>query len=471
MPATVSTRRSIAWYSMPRVVAGASALLLLPVYTRVLGPAELGTAMVVLAVAGLSGMIVAPGMEAVYLRSAARSSEQSEDQVCGTVLRVHLTMLALGTAVLLLGAGPISRLLMPGVPIWPFYHLVVAMVVLGSVRAPLIAGWRMRRRSDLVARLELARTAVAVTVVLVTLLVFDLGAISLILGEVVAGVVLLPICVRPMIATARLGWTGPAVATVLPLVLVGVPLTVSGFALSTLDRLFVNGFAGSTAVGLYSVGFQLGVAIMSVGIVLNKEWQPLIFTMVLRGGDPDEKLQRLWLNSVKLFVLAGGCVACYSREIVHVWLGEGYESSAAVVAWVAVTSSFRIARTLLRNLGLAKNRSADLAVETIVSTVVFVVANVVLIPRFGIVGAAWAGVAAYAAGALYLHLRSWNSFRVDWQLAVGCGAAFGAAILGSRADGAIPTKLLGLAFIAGAGILGARYWRFLGTFDSLRTPA
>ena len=75
-----SSRTNVIWYMLSRVLSKASAILLLPLYTRLLPPHELGLVLVALAAGGALSLVVAPGIEAVYLRWVYREGRGSGDR-------------------------------------------------------------------------------------------------------------------------------------------------------------------------------------------------------------------------------------------------------------------------------------------------------------------------------------------------------------------------------------------------------
>ena len=108
--AVPSARTNMMWYALPRVFSKASAVLLLPLYTRVLPPNEFGLALVALAASGIVSLAIAPGIEAVYLRWVYRGGHRKRDQAIGTVTLIHVALMAAGLLVFLAGAGPIAAL-------------------------------------------------------------------------------------------------------------------------------------------------------------------------------------------------------------------------------------------------------------------------------------------------------------------------------------------------------------------------
>ena len=228
----MALRANVIWHGVPRFLERTIWLLLLPIYTRVLSPAEMGTAMTVLAVASLTQPIIAPGIESAYLRTAYghRAPENAGGIDPSAIAVIHLTFLTLGLGSLLALAEPISALLLPGIPAWPLYYLAVGSVGLSTLGAPLRAEWLARHRARSIALTQIARIAISVTTTLVALLSFRWGLVSLLLGNFVAVLALLPLYAWTFVPMVLRGSDWAAVRRALPLALVGVPRSLYGLA-------------------------------------------------------------------------------------------------------------------------------------------------------------------------------------------------------------------------------------------------
>ena len=465
-------RANLAWYTVPRLLSRGSALLLLPVYTRVLSPADLGAAMVVLAVGGVLSLVVAPGIDAVYFRWVHQPSASADERTgrTGTVAAAHFGMLVLTVGALAGGAGTISAWLLPGIPAWPLFHLILATAVLGSIAVPRQTAWRAEGRAERFAAFEMVYSATAIAVTLMALFVGRLGALSLVLGNFVAWVVLLPWYAGQFIRDLRRGWDVSLVSSMVPLVLVGLPLALSSWALSALDRIFLNRLAGTLEVGLFSAAAQVGSGITLFAIILNKEWQPTIFNLLRNGKDGEiEALRRLWTGSFSVFLAFGSVLAVIARLVVDVVLGEEFVASATIVPLIVLAAVLRVPRVFMVNVGLASGRTRDVAIESVLSVAVFIVANLALIPSFGILGAALAGVLAHGAGVLFLFSRRWNVLGVNRHMGIWGVVLISSVVLGNVAGDGGFVKLAGM--VVGAFFVRevAAYWLVLGALSQYKS--
>lgn len=459
--ASPSVRGNIVWYTLPRFLSRASAFLLLPLYTRVLSPGEFGLAMASLALVGVFGLIVAPGVERAYLYCVYGVSDRRQANF-GTVASLHFGFLLAGTTPLLLWADEISAALLPGSDSVSYYYAVLAVAGLNSLAAPRRAQWRASHRADKVARLEISFAAVSVATILIGLLVLDGGALCVVLGDLVANLVLLPFYVRgfDFRSFGRQSWS--EAGSVLPVALVGFPLSLTTWVFSGFDKILVGKLGGAHEVGIYSAAYQIAASIMMCAFILNKEWQPLILGLIKKGQGGVLELQALWRHSLCFFVPIGALLAAVSDSIVTAVLSETYSASAGIIPLIVVVAVLQVPHSFLHNLGTGTRNTLPLAIESVVVVSAFVCAGIALTPEYGAGGVACSAIFARTVGCFFLYSRAWNLYRLDGSTAatsVFCVALV--ILLNSIKTGWVELIIVGVLMVV-VVYQAVTYWRFLG---------
>jgi len=175
-------------------------------------------------------------------------------------------------------------------------------------------------------------------------------------------------------------------------------MTISSWVLSVSDRLLLSWMMGASAVGVYSVGYQLGSnSILFPSSSLMAGAFPVLIREYERGGQAPAA--KLLTNLVTGVLIAGSALVIFlgivSEAIVKVLLGHPYTGAAAVIPVVALGQLLMaISEYFAKSFQLAKQTSA-LFLITLVAAFVNVLANLVLIPWIGIMGSAVATVLAY----------------------------------------------------------------------------
>jgi O-antigen/teichoic acid export membrane protein len=160
------------------------------------------------------------------------------------------------------------------------------------------------------------------------------------------------------------------------------------------------------------------------------------------------------------FLFCGVALASLSTELLTLMTPKSpaFRAAAPVIPVVVLAYLFQ-GVFLLTSIGIGIARKARYyPVVTLVAAATNVAANLVLVPRFGILGAAWATVASYAAMAGVGFALARPLFPVPWEAArllgtTALGAAVYAAALAAPASLPAALALKALLLTAFAGLL------------------
>ncbi len=179
-----------------------------------------------------------------------------------------------------------------------------------------------------------------------------------------------------------------------------VPFGIAGIAVkvySYVDSLVLHRFYGAQSVGLYAVAYKLTYALQFLPITFVAALYPALSAAYARKEK--ENLRNTFLGSLRLmgaigFPITAGLSALAPKIIPLLYGQEFYGAIPAfqVLPWVLLPIFLDFPIGSLLN---ATNR-AHLKTGAMVGTMVInVVANLILVPLYGPVGAAWAGVISF----------------------------------------------------------------------------
>jgi O-antigen/teichoic acid export membrane protein len=124
-------------------------------------------------------------------------------------------------------------------------------------------------------------------------------------------------------------------------------------------------------------------------------------------------LTRALLLTVALGVLLGGAAALAARPIIVTLFGNRYESAVLPLQILSGGALFVFATWILHAAAISTNLDRRLLLTTVVGLTTNVALNVVLIPRWGINGAAWATVLAEMLTVLLLLVQVIRRLQIE----------------------------------------------------------
>jgi O-antigen/teichoic acid export membrane protein len=181
----------------------------------------------------------------------------------------------------------------------------------------------------------------------------------------------------------------------------GLPKVPHGFMLqlqNLADRWILAAFAERAAVGLYHQGYTLGQGVKFALAAFEPAWQPFVYAQIGRPEAP-RRIARIVTYVWAAFLALGLAVAVLGRELlVALTFRNPAFWGAAPVVPVVVLAYVLQGGFLLTSIGIGiEKRAGYYPLITLVAASTNIALNLLLIPRFGMLGAAWATVAAYAA--------------------------------------------------------------------------
>ncbi|HML46083.1 MAG TPA: polysaccharide biosynthesis C-terminal domain-containing protein, partial [Clostridia bacterium] len=153
-----------------------------------------------------------------------------------------------------------------------------------------------------------------------------------------------------------------------------------------------------TQRGFYGTGASLA----AYGWLISDAFREVLFSRAAKGDAVGELAFSLKINFYITLVMLGGIVL-FGKMAIFILYGEpylpAYPVSIVLLSGVLSMSYFKLIGTLL----LAEGKKGVCVVTLAVSALINILANLYAIPRWGIMGAAWASVISYTiAGAVYL---------------------------------------------------------------------
>lgn len=349
---------------------------------RTLGPGAYGVVGLALAVLLYFSYLADCGIETLGVREIA--ADHSRVATLAPAI-LTLRLVVAGAIVLAVMAGGLLLLPQPDGAILAVYALTLFGVAANT-------RWIHLGLED-ASKVAVARVIGESTmVVLVVLLVRGAGDLAKVplaqfCGDMLA-MTLLALALRRRGVNLRLTWNraaaGPVFRRAWPLVL----HALLGLMIYNSDLIFLRAFRSTAEVGYYVAAYTLISFLLNLGIAYS---QSLLPTLTRLAPQPDRQ-QALYQNAMaqvfaaSLPVAIGGFLLAPS--IIHVVFGPGY--SAAVLALQILIWSIPVAfyRNVPQMALISANRQDRVLRITFVSAMLNLALNILVIPRYGMAGAA-----------------------------------------------------------------------------------
>jgi O-antigen/teichoic acid export membrane protein len=296
---------------------------------------------------------------------------------------------------------------------------------------------RMENRAREFSVLAFARSAATLILRLVLVIGLGYGVMGVVAADLIVTAVLLVVMVpylRPLIRPIF------SRATLRESLRFGLPRVPHGFAQQVIavgDKFVLATFVRDgrmllADVGLYSMGVSVGLIQKVFLAAFEYAWAPFYYATVREPG-AQRIFSAVTTYGVAMLALMTAGLSAIAADLLTVVTDGQYTAAAGVVAWTAIGVLFQ-GVYLMTSIGLnITRRTQYYPVATAIAAAANIALNFTLIPRFGIMGAAYANGIAYALQAAIALVFSQRFYPIAYEtgrlvrIAIAAGLAYAVA--------------------------------------------
>jgi len=395
----------------------AIAIILIPMYTRYLTPDDYGVFAIVIATVGFISVIMKLGMPGAFVRFYVDVDEESpRGEVLSTSLLFTVFWALLVLFILLPLTGPLGKNLLGREDLGMLFLLAFSSAMVDAVSAILLSRFRARGNARRYVLFTLARFTIGVTlnIFFVAFLgrgvrgIFEAGIIS----STITLVALVPISLGELSRRVRLDLLRSMLRYSVPL----VPASLAVITLFYTDRLFLQFFRTSSEVGLYNLGYNIGLAINLILVSpLSLAWGPLAFS----AYRDRESATRLYSRALTYYAAIGSLLclvfSLLARSAVVFLATPSFYDSSQVVPLISI-SYFLSGSVIVLGTGirLAK-KTSYIAITHVSAAFLNIALNYLLVPPYGMMGAAATSMASYLFIAIVIQRLSSRFLSIKYE--------------------------------------------------------
>lgn len=392
-------------YGVGIVVGRLAGFLMLPIYTRFLTPSDYGVLELLTTTVDFVGTIAAMGIAAAVFKFYA--DEETEAGKRAIVSSAEIGLMGLTLVACLFGEvfSPFLSNTVLGTAGDPLYFRIIFLTHLFQTgeTIPLLY-LRARNRSGAFVAISIGRLLLSLSLNIYFVVVLRLGLVGVLYSSLITSAVSV---------TGLTAWlfreTGPRfdVARFRPMLRFGAPMVfwfLGSFVVVFSDRYFLKHFTDTASVGIYSLAYRFGLLITAFGFrPFHLVWGPQRFEIAKRP-DGAATIRRVFGYVNLLLGLVAVTVALFADEVIRIMADPSFHAAAALVP-ALLGAQILLHLVAFPNLSiLLTERTRVMGALAVASAGVVLLLNFVLIPPFGVWGAALATLGGYAMRFAFVYI-------------------------------------------------------------------
>lgn len=382
--------RTSVWFTLCNFLQRGTALITVPIFTRLLTTEEYGICNVYFAWFEIFVLFTSLKLPYEGLNNGLIRCESDKDRYASSIAGLICALTLTAAGIYLPLRHWIDRITGLSPQLMGFMLLMVLF-------NPALSLWTNRERFDFRYRWPVAVTLVstilnpviAVAAVLNTPYKAEARILGTVLVQSVFGLICYIILFRRGKTFYRREYWRFGLTFNLPLLFYYLSQTL----LNQSDRLMINYFAGSGKAGIYSVAYSAGTLILLLVSAVNGSLSPWIYKKLKAGCEGEIGGAAF---SVSLIVAAAAVgMTAFAPDLIRVLATERYYEAVWIVPPVSASVFFVFLYMLFANIEMYYGEIHYISLISIIGGAVNVVLNGIFIPLFGYLAAGWTTLISY----------------------------------------------------------------------------
>ena len=428
--------KDTAVYGISTMVGRFLSFLLVPFYTNIFHPAEYGIIANIYIFIGIFNILYVYGMDAAYLKFAGLPSDKNKKDIFSTpYLSVFVSGIFLSLLMILV-RGPLFYLLEvpPG-----YYYLMyysAGILFLDSITVIPFIQLRLQRKAKKFASFKIINIVVNIVLNLVLILKYRLGIEAVLISNLFASLASLLILLPGILKDFHLSFDITLLKKLLKFGLPYLPAGLSSMLIQGIDRPILGKMTDLDTVGIYNACYKLGIFMMLFVNMFQYAWQPFF----LQNAE-EKNAKEIFSKVLTYFTLASALIlvtlSLFIDNIVAIPLLHGrtlidsaYWGGISIVPVILFGYLFNGLYVIFTAGIYIEEKSIYIPLITGIGAAVNIIVNVLLIPVWGIMGAAFATLASYIAMAAGLYIVTQKFYRIEYEIAKLSKILFAILIVG-----------------------------------------
>lgn len=424
-------------YGLSTVVGRFLNFLLVPFYVNVLrSTAEYGIATSLYTYIGFLNVIFPLGLEGAFFRYGARGegeapNPEKEKSLFSSPFLVLFGLAALFSAILLIVAPA---------AVWPVFHdpliditpMVPELTLILRYGAAILffdaltvlpfAVLRLEHQASRFAWIRLIGIVITLILNFVFVMFLRWGVSGIFLANLIASIVVFLLLLPTILPRLIFRVDAAVIKKMLPFGLTNVPASLGAMMVQVIDRPIVQAYLGLGILGIYQANYRMGFVMMIFVSLFEYAWRPFFMRQHLK----DDAQARLLFSRVFTYFMAASLIGflalAWGLPLIvstpihgHRLLKEPYLVGLPIIPVVLLAYVFQGMYTNFIAGIYIKERNKSLPFITGLGAVVNIVVNVLLIPRYGMLGAAIATLLAYVVMAIAIYRVAQKAYFVAYE--------------------------------------------------------
>ena len=418
-------------YTTGIVIGRVASFVMLPVYTRFLSPADYGVMELLGMTIDVIGMVAGVGIITSVFKFYYEEDDPASKKALISTAALAVVALAIVTTLVGLALAPeMSRLIFGSLTNLHYLRLYLLLYLLQNFEYVPLLLIRAENRSVFFVTVNTMKLAAMLSFNIMFVVHFRMGIEGVLASSIITSVAVAIGLTGLLIRRVGIQFSKDKLRRMLLFGGPMVPWMLGNFVLVFSDRFFLNHYTDTATVGIYSLAYKFAFVLSAFAYSpFETVWSSQRFE-VAKQPDAPEIYARVFLYLNVILGGAGLMVALFVKDFLSVMSAPAFLSAYHLVP-LLLAAQIVFTWSGYWSLGIViSGRTKVLGNGAVVLVPLTLILNYLLIPRFGMYGAAWATFVAYAIRFVWIYnfAQVYYPIRYHWTSIVKLYGILGVAV-------------------------------------------
>ncbi len=453
-------------YGTGHVIARLVTFFLLPIYTHVFSPEEYGIISLAYAFMGFSLMFYRYGMDTALMKYSVQLTGEDRISYISSIYILQLFSAVVFSATLFIVRDYVSEPIL-GIKNPDWIIIISGILILDNLWNHHVLLLRAENKATPFILFNLGNVILTMVFNIIFITKWNLGIEGVLLANLSASSIIfilsLPVIIKRI---SLLQVKSKIIENIIKFGLPFLPAGIFTMIMELSNRYILDWLEGTHAVGLFSAGYKLGIFGLIIVMGFNMGWTPYFLKRIYEKNAKVEfsYIASLFIGFLGFVVLV---ISIWVPEIIrfnvgsNYLIGEKFWAAENIVSIVLIGYLFFGFYVIQLPGVYAKEITNWIPIFRAIGAMTNIALNIFLIPKYGVLGSAWATVIAFFIMSLSVFIKLFNIYYVKYNWLALCYPVFFMSVIFFPIDSLFFRFLI--AIVYGIG------WYFLAINNNERT--
>ncbi len=404
-------------YSFSFVSGSLASILLLPIYTRYLSKADYGILELLSYIRIVSSILLLASFHTTLGRFF--HAEEAAGRKKLVVSSITIFILIFGAIGCMIGNcfdDYLAELLLGDKTYTYFININFIVLYADMLVNNSIAYFVVAKRPNMYVIYNISKLFFSIVFNLYFIVVLKLGALGMLYGNLLAmgGVGLVATAHNFIINGVRIN--GTILKRMLTFSLPLVPAMLCATAMHNVDRFLIQHYCSLSDVGIYSLGYKFPFMLNALILQsFSRVWTGSAMYEISKAPDARYQYAKIATYVMAFYIFAQFALSVFSVSVIKVFAAKKFFDAYMVVPPVALGMSFHALYIHFTVGAYLKNKTWLLIFSYLPAAILNIVGNMLVLPRYGYMGAAWMTVTTYFVFSFIAYISCQGILNVKYE--------------------------------------------------------